>query len=272
MKKIVGLVDLKWMLWFALCGFASCHTAKTNNPKTGIFCTDHDADGVVIEQADGAFVAQKTSTPIIIDGCGTDAIWSTVPWYSMNYVWMGNQPTTADYHGKFKLAWDAQFLYILVAVQDDILHPTLADGMENYWKGDYVEVFLDEDQSGGDHKENHQAFAYHVTTDGHAIDLNTQGKATFFDSHVNVRRSQEGDLHLWELAISLHDKQFDENKITNKPVTITAQKRIGFSIAYGDNDGNKTRENFMGSKKTHGVNNDEGYVNASVFGSLLFVE
>jgi hypothetical protein len=47
-------------------------------------------------------------------------------------------------------------------------------------------------------------------------------------------------------------------------------QKIGFSIAYGDNDGNAARENFVGSKKTHGVNNDEGYTNSSVFGELIF--
>ena len=155
---------------------------------------------------------------------------------------------------------------------DDYLHETLSDGVDNYWKGDYVEVFIDEDQSGGDHKFNHQAFAYHVSTEGHTIDKNTKEETVFFDDHIKVARTQDGNTYLWEMAIKLFDKQFDENETDNTPVTISAQKQIGFSIAYGDNDGNHTRENFMGSKKTHGVNNDEGYVNSDVFGRILFVD
>jgi hypothetical protein len=47
---------------------------------------------------------------------------------------------------------------------------------------------------------------------------------------------------------------------------------LGFLLLIGDNDGNNSRENFIGSKMTHGNNNDEGYVNSDVFGEILFVE
>ena len=190
----------------------------------------------------------------------------------MNYLWMGNRVDSVDYHGRFKLSWNSQFLYILVEVVDEKLNPTLGNGLDNYWKGDYVEVFIDEDKSGGNHKFNHQAFAYHVSTEGHTIDKNTLKETVFFDEHVEVMRSQEGNKHLWEMAFKLFDKQFNENTANNIPVEIFAQKSIGFSIAYGDNDGNIVRENFMGSKETHGNNNDEGYINSDVFGSILFLE
>jgi len=185
---------------------------------------------------------------------------------------MGNAVDTSDYKGRFKLLWDSLHLYILVEITDEFLNETLADGQENYWKGDYVEVFIDEDQSGGDHKFNHQAFAYHVSTEGHAIDKNTKQETVFFDSHVAVARSQKGNRYLWEMAILLFDKNFDENATNNKPVPIYNQKKIGFSIAYGDNDGKSARENFMGSKQSHGANNDDGYINADVFGSIEFLQ
>ena len=98
-------------------------------------------------------------------------------------------------------------------------------------KGDYVELFIDEDQSGGDHKFNHQAFAYHVSTEGHAIDKDTQENTVFFDNHVNVKRSQKGNRHLWEMSVLLFDKNFDENTTDNQPVLITGGKIIGFSLA-----------------------------------------
>jgi hypothetical protein len=189
----------------------------------------------------------------------------------MNYIWMGNKVDSTDYHGRFKLAWDHQYLYILVEVIDDYIHPTLKNGLENFWKGDYVEVFIDEDKSGGNHKFNHQAFAYHVSTEGHSIDQSIAQKPVFFDNHIEVKRSQEGTKHLWEMAIKLFDKEFDENTTNNIPVKIFPQKNIEFSIAYGDNDGTNSRENFMGSKKTDGNNNDDG-INSDVFGRILFIE
>ncbi len=269
--------SLMWMLVAvsALALVLSCkarpEAANTQQDLTSqYFDIENSRTALAVEE--GNFVAYKTSEPITIDGCGKEQVWSTAEWFDMNYTWMGAPVTDADYYGRFKLAWDEDFLYLLVEVTDDFLNATLNDGVENYWKGDYVEVFIDEDGSGGDHKFNHQAFAYHVSTEGHAIDKSTREETVFFDDHVNVQRSQQGTKHVWEMAIRLFDKEFDETSRTNSPVQIKAQKRIGFSVAYGDNDGNQTRENFMGSKKNHGVNNDEGYTNADVFGSILFME
>ena len=122
-----------------------------------------------------------------------------------------------------------------------------------------MEVFLDEDQSGGDHRYNHQAFAYHVTTEGHSIDQSTQQEPIYFDDHVKVLLTQEGDRYLWELAIKLFDDSFDENSMSNVPVTLASGRIMGFSLAYGD-------------KETHGSNNDQGYINSDVFGSVTLVE
>ena len=223
-------------------------------------------------KVDGDFIAHKTKTAILIDGFDKEKIWAKSIWYDMNHKWMGSQVDTSDYRGRFKLSWDSKKLYILVEVIDDYLHPTLTDGKDNYWKGDYVEVFIDEDTSGGDHKFNHQAFAYHISTEGHAIDKNTLQQTVFFDNHIEVKRTRKGNKYLWEMAIQLYDNHFDENSAANIPISITEQKSIGFSIAYGDNDGKGTRENFMGSKKNHGQNNDEGYINSDVFGSIIFLK
>jgi len=235
-------------------------------------CNDISSSETVNEVADGAFTAAFTSEPIQIDGCSKDSMWSTVEWNSLNYRWMGADPDPSDYNGQFKLLWDANYLYLFVKVEDDSLHSTLADGINNYWKGDYVELFLDEDQSGGNHQFSHQAFAYHVSTEGRPIDRNTNDEIVFFDDHINVMRIQEGTTHYWEMAISIFDDQFDENSTNNTPIPLTSQKVMGFSLAYGDNDGNQSRENFMGSRETHGVNNDEGYITADVFGTMTLID
>lgn len=235
-------------------------------------CHAPSADGVEVATATGAFKAAQSAEAVVLDGCSKDAVWAAQDWYSLNYRWMGADPDSADYYGRFKLAWDADYLYLLVEVTDDSLSPTLANGLSNYWKGDYVEVFLDEDQSGGNHQYNHQAFAYHVSTEGHAIDQSTQQEPVFFDNHVTVMRTREGNRYLWEMAINVYDDQYDEDSADNLPVTLSAQKTLGFSLAYGDNDGNNSRENFMGSRETHGVNNDAGYINSDVFGSVVLVE
>ena len=266
---------INFLLLILTLNLVSCKNAQSINQKlssASVSCQTDSELTLTNRIKEGHFKARKLESPLEIDGCSQDAIWSNVDWYDMNYLWMGNAVDSIDYHGRFKLAWDSQYLYILVEVIDNKLIPTLADGLENYWKGDYVEIFIDEDQSGGNHQFNHQAFAYHVSTEGHAIDKSTSQETVFFDDHVDVSRTQEGNKHLWEMAVKLYGKQFDDDTSDNTPAEIIAEKSIGFSIAYGDNDGNNNRENFMGSKKTHGNNNDEGYTNSDVFGSILFVE
>jgi hypothetical protein len=266
---------IKFLSVILILSFASCRNVKIENHKSSIVSNlcQKDLESVLTEATEGGFFkAHKSKSPIKIDGCSKDITWSSLNWYDMNYLWMGNRVDSIDYHGRFKLSWDSQYLYILAEVIDDKLNPTLRNGLENYWKGDYVEVFIDEDKSGGIHHFNHQAFAYHVSTEGHVIDKNMSKETVFFDDHIEVKRSQEGNRHLWEMAIKLFDNQFNENSTENIPVEIVNQKSIGFSIAYGDNDGNNSRDNFMGSKKTHGNNNDEGYINSDAFGSILFIE
>jgi hypothetical protein len=252
-----------------------CNDDDNEEEKTTlqeVACHSALADEVEVAVADGDFEAPMSAVPVEVDGCSKDAVWSAQDWYSMNYRWMGATVDSADYYGRFKLAWDADCLYLLVEVVDDSLSPTLANGLANYWKGDYVEVFLDEDQSGGNHQYNHQAFAYHVSTEGHAIDQSTAQEAVFFDDHVTAMRTQEGNRYLWEMAIKVYGDQFDEDNTDNVPVALSNGKTIGFSLAYGDNDGNNSRENFMGSRETHGANNDAGYINSDVFGSVVLVE
>jgi hypothetical protein len=51
------------------------------------------------------------------------------------------------------------------------------DPLVQYWDDDCLEIFLDEDFSGGDHQYNHNAFAYHVSLDNQAIDIGTDKAA-----------------------------------------------------------------------------------------------
>lgn len=268
-----------WPFLVVLCvaGVACASTDPDPDPDPdtnpeAVPCHAPAPDESVIAVATGEFQAPRSAEPLEIDGCSRDAVWAAQDWHSLDYPWMGGTPDPADYQGRFKLAWTTERLHLLVEVVDDVLTPTLADGLENYWKGDYVEVFLDEDRSGGNHQYNHQAFAYHVSTEGHAIDKDTARETVLFDDHVEVVRTQEGDRYLWEMAIKVFSDDFDESRDDNTPVTLSAGKSIGFSLAYGDNDGNSQREHFMGSRETHGVNNDEGYINADVFGSVELVE
>ncbi len=216
----------------------------------------------------GEFEAGYTNIPLTIDGCNSESVWHDAPWNDMNYVWMSTGALdSSDYYGRFKVLWDADFLYLLVDITDEYLFNTPT---KTYWQGDYVEVFVDFDQSGGDHWYNHQAFAYHVSTDYHAIDIKTDESTHFFDSNLTAQRTKYGDRYLWEIAIHMYNDTFNETIETNPFEELIEDHTIGFSIAYGDNDGSNQRDHFIGSKETHGVNNDEGYKDSKVFGSVTF--
>ena len=58
------------------------------------------------------------------------------------------------------------------------------DPLEQYWDDDTVEIFVDEDFTGGNHQFNHNAFAYHMSLDNRAIDIrHGQTPARLLASH-----------------------------------------------------------------------------------------
>ena len=198
LRKSIGVFETKKieliLINLLFLSFASCINDK--NSKHNSSNSSQLNSNSVISQADGEFKAYMTGSELTIDGYSKDSIWASVDWYSMNYKWMGETVDSTDYSGKFKLAWNSQYLFVLVEIIDEHINPTLGNGIENYWKGDYVEVFIDEDKSGGNHQFNHQAFAYHVSTEGHAIDKSLSKETIFFDDHIEVERSQIGNKHL----------------------------------------------------------------------------
>ena len=103
-------------MFILVLSFSSC--GKNNSQKSS-------ESASIISKANGEFKAYKTKSPVKIDGNSKDSIWTTLDWYSMNYIWMGETVDSDDYHGKFKLAWDSQYLYVLVEVIDDFLNPTV---------------------------------------------------------------------------------------------------------------------------------------------------
>ena len=110
----------------------------------GYFITTH-------KYTAGDFVATRSTSPVAIDGGNRESLWSDMNWYSMNYRWLGEPADSTDYFGRFKVAWDRHRLYVLVDMVNDVLYPTMIDGVENYWKGDYIEKKLDENRPGADH-------------------------------------------------------------------------------------------------------------------------
>ncbi len=57
-----------------------------------------------------------------------------------------------------------------------------------------------------------------------------------------------------------------------EPVILTENKRIGFALAYADNDKSAERENFIESVFVSGEDKNQGWIDANIFGTLELVK
>ena len=251
MLKILGFIGLLLI--------TSCKTSETSNNKN--------------QKADvQLFKVPNAKQAPIIDGLANETIWQqSNSWHSLDQRWLGEPYTADDFQGRYKLAWDKDALYLLVEIKDDILYDQYDDPLHLWWDDDCVEVFIDEDNSGGEHQYNHNAFAYHVALDGNVVDMSPKKTGKLYNQHVQSKHITSGNTTIWELKISIYDDSYQDDGI-NTPVRLKAGKKIGFALAYCDNDASVERENFIGSIAVAGEDKNRGWIDANIFGTLLLTD
>lgn len=205
-----------------------------------------------------------------IDGIADEAIWKNSQWHPIDQLWIGNAYTKDDFEGRYKLAWTKEALYLLSEIKDDQLRDVYKDPLKNWWDEDCLEVFIDEDNSGGNHQYNHSAFAYHIDLEGNVVDVTPDKEGKLYNSHITSNRITKGNTTIWELKISIFDKSYSDVK-TNTPIELKQGKNIGFALAYCDNDYSEHRENFIGSIRVSGTDKDRGWIDANIFGTLQLI-
>lgn len=221
------------------------------------------------------FIAQKTTLPFTIDGIASETAWDSAVWYPMKYVWLPYEShvDSSDFTGRFKLSWTSERLYLLVEIVDDILSDRYPEPLDNYYNDDCVEVFLDENKSGGEHNSSvnaFNAFAMHVSTKFNVVDNGKSGTA-LFDDLINANLTKNDSLYIWELEIKVYPDTYDPVS-PGEPITLTPNKVMGFSLAYCDNDGGLYRENFLASTYVAPADSNSSWLNASIFGTLTLVD
>ncbi|PKI17067.1 sugar-binding protein [Colwellia sp. 12G3] len=233
-----------------------------------------------------ALEAKKSPEKMAINGIADEASWQLASWQPIDQLILGEMPSKEDFSGRFKIMWDEAQLYLLVEITDDILFDQHADPRHLYWDDDCLEIFLDEDASGGNHQFNYNAFAYHVALDNQAVDIgekNADGSDNFvlLNDHISSvwRRSEQSpNKVIWELAVRVYGDSFtlktSKDIKQSQPVTLSLGKKLGFMLAYCDNDGSKEREHFIGSVDIKAVNGSKnlGYITADVFQKLTLVK
>ncbi|WDE14416.1 CBM9 family sugar-binding protein [Thalassomonas haliotis] len=206
-----------------------------------------------------------------IDGYLNETVWQDATWYPIDFLMLGKAPDSRDFQGSFALAWDENRLYLSAKIIDDVLLDKHADPLVSYWDDDTLEIFIDEDFSGGDHQYNHNAFAYHVALDNQVVDIGSNGKAQFYNDHINSRWRRQGEHIIWEAEITVYSDNYRDDKADNPSVKLRKGKKMGFMLAYCDNDGSSEREHFIGSQQIKGQDKNLGWINADVFAALLLV-
>ncbi|WP_299107194.1 DUF6265 family protein [uncultured Winogradskyella sp.] len=213
---------------------------------------------------------KKATIKPVIDGKADEEIWKNNTWLPLDQRWLGNPYTEEDFSGRYKLTWTEDALYLLAEIEDDKLIDNNKNPLIAWWDDDCLEVFIDEDNSGGEHQFNHNAFAYHIALDGNVVDMSTQKKGKLYNSHIESKRVTTVNKTIWEVRISLFNDTYKDDA-ENSPIKLQAGKLMGFALAYCDNDNSKERENFIGSVYVDGEDKNRGWIDANIFGTLKLI-
>ena len=216
--------------------------------------------------------AVEALTPVLIDGSATEECWAKAEWKPIDQVWIPYNANMAagDFEGKYKVAWDAEYLYLLFEIVDDMLSDDHSNPLQNWWDDDCLEIFLDEDRSMGGHERNNNAFAYHISLSYDAIDLNAAGAGVNYKNNIEVVMDTIApNTYLWEVAIKVYDATFTLANPEASRVILAPNRLMGLTVAYCDNDQTTSRENFIGSMYMTSATANDNYKTANYFGSLL---
>lgn len=218
------------------------------------------------------YLAPKAETAPKVDGVADEPVWQRARWREIDHRWLGPEYSPEDFKGRFKVAWTPKRIYIVAELVDDVLFDSHRDPLVLYWADDCLEIFIDEDYSGGDHQYNHNAFAYHMSLDNRAIDIGTDEAAHEYSHHVESRWRADGNKIVWELGIDVYTDEYVDGSEKNVPVELSEGKVLGLMIAWCDNDASDLRENFIGSESAPGKQKDRGWIDAGLFGKLVLVD
>ncbi len=219
--------------------------------------------------SDGNYKAPRASAEPIIDGIGADTCWASAPWAPIDNLWLGEPRKPEDLSGRYKIVWTPKKLYYLAEMTDSILSPVNPNPLVDYPDYDCLELFLDENCSGGDHTLNYNAFAYHIDLNYNIVDIGKSWGGKLYNNHISAHRTKNGNVYTWELAVDVYNDKYDENSpSSNIPVTLTPNKELGFALAYCNADNTKGRKTFIGSIDIPAEDKNVAWKDAGVFGVL----
>jgi hypothetical protein len=237
---------------------------------------------------DDTVIIRDVSVPPVIDGMGDDACWSNVAWQAIDQVWInyGETIDPSDYNGRYKTIWSSKenLVYFLVEINDDIAIDGFIEGggTADVYNYDIIEVFLDENKSGGPHINDNpstgenaeNAFGYHIYAD---FPGEGEVNKTYWVGDIPAPLTQHlpefairktGELSTREFSLKVYNDTYEASNPEASRVILTAGKIMGLSLAYCDNDEDDgQRDNFFGSVWVTAVNYNNHWMNADDYGT-----
>ncbi len=245
-------------------------------------------------------IAEEAETIPLIDGEASDDCWADAQWYFIDETWInwGEIIDASDFTGRFKVSWSEaeNVVYYYVEINDDAFVDGYNYPDQGYPDFDILEVFLDEDMSGGLHvfddnatlgQNSENAFSYHIAVDApadgetetafHACDIDgTNWPAEIMDyaGHFpDLIMRKNGNLYQYEFALKIYGDTYDHADPEASRVTLANGKEMGMSLAYCDNDTPGTeRDNFFGSVWVPEEAYNDHWKDADGFGRVRLVK
>jgi hypothetical protein len=244
--------------------------------------------------------SMKTDIVPVIDGDGNDSCWLSAELYQINYPWIewGIPVDSSDFYGTYKICWSEKtnLLYFYIEIVDDAFIDGYHYPDSNYPDYDVVEIFIDEDKSGGLHvfddnpawgMNSENAFSYHIVlnspedgsteSDFTVCDIDgtdwSSKKIMNYKSHFpELIMKKEGNKYKWEFSMKVYNDTYDDDTPEDSRVILNENKVMGLSIAYCDNDQpDGKRDNFFGSVWVPQERYNDHWKNADDFGLLRLI-
>jgi tetratricopeptide (TPR) repeat protein len=239
--------------------------------------TKTEAKAKQLRQAAPATIVPAAKPPVI-DG-NEDEVWSDARWYKIANSLYSPPLSPNDLSASYKAMWDANNLYVLVDVTDDVLvndtspsqtvklvtgsnqSVTLATGstvQDAWWFDDCVEVYIDADNSKSNQYDNDDA-QYHFDWD---------------KTHPTMGvHQQHGRTENVEFAIATTEKGY-RAEIKFPWVTlgkkVVAGATIGLDVHVNDDDDGGERDSKIAwfAKQDNAWQNPQAFGNAELAGML----
>jgi hypothetical protein len=252
------------------------------------------------QEQDAIIECYDVETIPTINGKADDTSWELAKWQAIDQTWIpwGQELAADDFTGRYKTVWSSEtnLMYFLVEITDDVISDAYVLGeTSDIFNFDMIEVFIDQDQSGGDHifdtddTNAENAFAYHifskqpesgsVTTDYYVTDIAGTSWAdrqdpSYVDHLPEFALGRIDKVSTYEFSFIVYNDTYSESNKEAARVTLQKDTQMGLSLAANDDDepeidpSQTERDNMIGSVAVTEANNNDHWELADDFGTV----